>query len=85
MMETDRRSQPWTLERERQLRELWPGKLSVGQIARKLGVTKNAVAGKRLRLGLPRRAEPRGGWRVRHLRRVEAIAKRLAAAKAGTP
>lgn len=52
----------WTDEREELLRKLWQDGLSCSQIARKVGgVTRNAVAGKVRRIGLPYRAAPKAG------------------------
>ena len=48
----------WTEEQIDQLKELWSEGLSTSEIGRKLGVTKNAVVGKALRLGLPPRPSP---------------------------
>ena len=52
---------PWSEERVSQLRELVKQGLSAGQIARELGLSRNAVIGKLSRLGLRlagRKAEP---------------------------
>lgn len=47
----------WTPDRENLLRILWTQGLSANAIAKKLGgVTRNAVIGKRVRMGLPDRA-----------------------------
>ena len=47
----------WTTERVEALRQLWADGLSCTQIATRLGgTTRNAVIGKSIRLGLPRRA-----------------------------
>lgn len=49
-------SQNWTLERERELRQLWHEGLSASTIARQLGgVSRDAVRGKAWRLNLPAR------------------------------
>ena len=48
----------WTEERLATLRILWNEGLSISQIGQKLGVTRNAVAGKAHRLGLPKRQSP---------------------------
>lgn len=46
----------WTPEREEMLAKLWAEGLSCSQIATRIGgVTRNAVIGKRIRLGLPDR------------------------------
>ena len=56
---------PWTNDRVATLKRLWPTDASLEEIARGLGggITRNAVAGKANRLGLPRRAEPIGNRR----------------------
>lgn len=53
-------AEDWTPERVAKLTTLWMQGLSCAQIARQLGggITRNAVIGKRVRLGLPDRAEP---------------------------
>ena len=48
----------WTEERLETLKNLWKEGLSISQIGEKLGVTRNAVAGKAHRLGLPKRQSP---------------------------
>ena len=48
----------WNEDRLVMLRELWAEGVSVTQIGRALGVTRNAVVGKAQRLGLPRRRSP---------------------------
>jgi hypothetical protein len=49
----------WTPERKRKLAMLWTAGLSCSQIAAQIGgVSKNAVIGKRVRMGLPDRAAP---------------------------
>jgi len=49
----------WTAERELKLRIYWMQGLSAAQIAKNLGgVTRNAVIGKRVRMGLPDRETP---------------------------
>ena len=48
----------WTQERLETLKILWNEGLSISQIGQKLGVTRNAVAGKAHRLGLPKRQSP---------------------------
>ena len=46
----------WTPDRENLLRILWTQGLSAAQIAKRLGgVSRNAVIGKRIRMGLPER------------------------------
>ena len=48
----------WTEERLDKLRALWDKGLSISQIGEELGVTRNAIAGKAHRLGLPKRQSP---------------------------
>ncbi|MGC6536367.1 MAG: GcrA family cell cycle regulator [Candidatus Puniceispirillaceae bacterium] len=48
----------WTEERLVKLRELWDKGLSISAIGEELGVTRNAIAGKAHRLGLPKRQSP---------------------------
>ena len=48
----------WTEERLKKLRDLWDKGLSISQIGEELGVTRNAIAGKAHRLGLPKRQSP---------------------------
>jgi len=48
----------WTDERIATLKNLWLSGLSAGQIAAKMGLTKNAVLGKVHRLDFPRRGNP---------------------------
>ena len=48
----------WTEERLATLKILWNEGLSISQIGQRLGVTRNAVAGKAHRLGLPKRQSP---------------------------
>ena len=48
----------WTEERLIRLKELWDQKLSISKIGEKLGVSRNAVAGKAHRLGLEKRQSP---------------------------
>jgi GcrA cell cycle regulator len=51
----------WTAEREQALRDLWPDNaLSIRVIGLRLGISKNAVAGKVMRLNLPPRPSPIG-------------------------
>lgn len=81
---------PWTDERAEQLRQFWLAGLSAGKIARKLGLTRNAVIGKSQRLKLQPRCERwkgsrpwtedeeaqlRAHWKTRQ--DVMALAKRL--------
>lgn len=48
----------WTEDRLKELKKHWNSGLSISQIGRKLGVTRNAVAGKAHRLKLPKRQSP---------------------------
>ena len=51
----------WTEDRLETLKNLWNDGLSISQIGQKLGVTRNAVAGKAHRIGLPKRQSPISG------------------------
>lgn len=46
---------PWTPHLESELRRLWRGGMSASRIGAALGVTKNAIVGKRRRMKLPGR------------------------------
>ena len=48
----------WTEERLSELRILWAEGLSISQIGDALGVSRNAIAGKAHRMGLPKRPSP---------------------------
>ena len=48
----------WTDERLEKLKELWSQGLSISQIGEALGVSRNAIAGKAHRMGLPKRPSP---------------------------
>src|SRR6056300_1714892 len=48
----------WTDERLEKLKELWTQGLSISQIGDALGVSRNAIAGKAHRMGLPKRPSP---------------------------
>ena len=48
----------WTDERLEKLKELWMQGLSISQIGEALGVSRNAIAGKAHRMGLPKRPSP---------------------------
>lgn len=51
-------AQQWTEERLETLKKLWEEGLSISQIGEKLGVSRNAIAGKVHRLGLKKRQSP---------------------------
>ncbi len=51
-------TQQWTEERLEKLKKLWDEGLSISQIGEKLGVSRNAIAGKVHRLGLKKRQSP---------------------------
>ena len=48
----------WTDERLEELKKLWAKGLSISQIGEALGVSRNAIAGKAHRMGLPKRPSP---------------------------
>ena len=48
----------WTDERLEELKKLWALGLSISQIGEALGVSRNAIAGKAHRMGLPKRPSP---------------------------
>ena len=48
----------WTDERLEKLKGLWTQGLSISQIGEALGVSRNAIAGKAHRMGLPKRPSP---------------------------
>jgi hypothetical protein len=48
----------WSSDSEQKLSELWSAGLPVNDIAKRIGVTRNAIMGKAFRLGLPRRPSP---------------------------
>ena len=48
----------WTDERLEKLKKLWAQGLSISQIGEALGVSRNAIAGKAHRMGLPKRPSP---------------------------
>ena len=48
----------WTEERLEKLKSLWDKGLSISQIGEALGVSRNAIAGKAHRMGLPKRPSP---------------------------
>ncbi|MCE2518086.1 MAG: global cell cycle regulator GcrA-like protein [Alphaproteobacteria bacterium] len=51
----------WTEDRLKKLKTLWEKGLSISQIGEELGVSRNAIAGKVHRLGLPKRQSPISG------------------------
>ena len=68
----------WTQDRENKLRILWAQGLSCSQIAKQLGgTTRNAVIGKRIRLGLPDRAPTTVSHRTGKARVRSTPAKRI--------
>ena len=48
----------WTSERLEELKKLWAEGLSISQIGESLGVSRNSIAGKAHRMGLPKRPSP---------------------------
>lgn len=48
----------WTEERLAELRKLWDQGLSISKIGNAFGVSRNAIAGKAHRMGLPKRPSP---------------------------
>jgi GcrA cell cycle regulator len=48
----------WNDERLSELKKLWAKGLSISQIGEALGVSRNSIAGKAHRLGLPKRPSP---------------------------
>lgn len=48
----------WTDERLEKLMSLWDEGLSISQIGKALGVSRNSIAGKAHRMGLPKRPSP---------------------------
>ena len=48
----------WTDERLEELKKLWAKGLSISQIGEALAVSRNAIAGKAHRMGLPKRPSP---------------------------
>jgi GcrA cell cycle regulator len=51
-------SNVWTDKRLEELKKLWAQGLSISQIGEALGVSRNAIAGKAHRMGLPKRPSP---------------------------
>ncbi len=62
-----RLTQVWDEDRNHRLAELWEEGLSAAEIGRELGCTRNAILGKKFRLGLPDRppSGPSGERKVR--------------------
>ena len=52
------RGNVWTDERLDELKKLWAEGWSISQIGEALGVSRNAIAGKAHRMGLPKRPSP---------------------------
>lgn len=53
------REQKWTPEEDARLRDLWiADELSISAIGNRLGRSKNAITGRALRIGLPRKESP---------------------------
>jgi GcrA cell cycle regulator len=50
--------QQWTEERLKKLKTLWKKGVSISQIGKELGVSRNAIAGKVHRMGLSKRQSP---------------------------
>ena len=48
----------WNDERLNELKKLWAEGLSISQIGEALGVSRNSIAGKAHRMGLPKRPSP---------------------------
>lgn len=78
-------AEDWTEERIKTLTKLWSEGRSASIIGAKIGMTRNAVIGKRIRLGLPDRGN-RGGWRrplspredqERHIRELRAFETKM--------
>lgn len=53
-----RQAHEWSEEREERFRQLWADGVPVTQIGLELGVSRNAVVGKRKRMDLPERGSP---------------------------
>ena len=51
-------SNVWTDKRLAELKKLWSEGLSISQIGEALGVSRNSIAGKAHRIGLPKRPSP---------------------------
>ena len=64
-------SNVWTDERLAELKKLWSEGLSISQIGEALGVSRNSIAGKAHRMGLPKRPSPITAPRVARSKPVE--------------
>jgi GcrA cell cycle regulator len=56
-------AEDWTDEKVKTLTRMWAEGLSASVIGAKIGMSRNAVIGKRIRIGLPGRGGNGGGWR----------------------
>lgn len=77
-------AEDWTPERVQKLTVLWAQGLSCAQIARELGggITRNAVIGKRVRMGLPDRAMPNRSYGKQGPRKRARVIRAIAAPSA---
>lgn len=66
----DKESKVWDEKAVTEFIAMWQKGLSVHAIASHFGVGKNSVLGKRHRLGLPIRQQPRKGAKYRALKRM---------------
>ena len=64
-------SSVWTDERLAELEKLWSEGLSISQIGEALGVSRNSIAGKAHRMGLPKRPSPITAQRATKSKPVE--------------
>ena len=64
-------SNVWSDERLAKLEQLWSEGLSISQIGEALGVSRNSIAGKAHRMGLPKRPSPINAQRVVKSKPVE--------------
>ena len=64
-------SNVWSDERLAELEKLWSEGLSISQIGEALGVSRNSIAGKAHRMGLPKRPSPINAQRVVKSKPVE--------------
>lgn len=65
----------WTDDRLVKLTKLWSEGLSISQIGEALGVSRNAIAGKAHRMGLPKRPSPISKPRAEKPEQVTAVAE----------